>query len=196
MCAPLRSGAMPGQRRPNRRPSAPGPPPASSTTSALSFDAGAAAIPPPPPSDGADIPLPQQSSSGFIIETVVGLQCCCSVGSVRNGDGTWTELLLLAIDAQGRLERDDMGQIDSESLLSGGLQLGTLQWDVQDASYGGASEQVFRCLALSDDRPLCPSDLQCHAVDEAGAQLPSQDRFLRVNSMCVGLCSEVRPHDA
>ena len=178
---------MPGQRRPYYSGSSAtvAPAPATATASESSMDDGQASNLTAPPNDSATISPPHHSLGGFIIETIAGLQCCCSVGSVRNGDGSWTELLLLAIDAQGSLVHDAMGQIEPDSLLSGGLQLGTLQWDVQDASDGGASEEVFRCLSLSDDRALCPADLQCHAVDEAGAPLLSQDRFVRVNSMCV-----------
>jgi hypothetical protein len=129
------------------------------------------------------IPPPEHKFIGFVFETIVGLQCCCSVGSVRNADGFWTELLLIATDARGSLRHDEMGHIEEDdSILSGGLQLGTVHLATQ-AFIGGASSRTFRPLLRSDDSPMCPDDLQCHAVDEAGVPLLSQDRLVRVHSL-------------
>lgn len=124
---------------------------------------------------------PERTFAGFVFETVVGLQCCCSVGSVRNPDGYWTELLLLSIDAHGNLTRDEAGIIQHDSLLSGGLQLGILHSSPE--FHDNSSQPAFRPLLFSDDRAMKPADMQCHALDEAGAPLLAQDRLVRVISM-------------
>ena len=131
----------------------------------------------------AHILPPQQKFSGFVFETVVGLQACCSVGSVRNPDGDWTELLLIAVDAHGDLTRDEMGSIEDDALLSGGLQLGSVHFDPERHDAASLSLPAFRPLLLSDDSAMTPADLQCHALDEAGVMLPGQDRLARVHSM-------------
>ena len=134
-------------------------------------------------SSSAQIPPPEQKLTGFVFETMVGLHCCCSVGSVRNADGFWTELLLIASDARGSLRHDDMGQIeDGDSALSGGLRLGTVHL-ATEAFLDMPSSPTFRPLLRSNDSPMHPDDLQCHAVDEAGMPLLSQDRLIRVHSM-------------
>ena len=66
---------------------------------------------------------PEQQFSCFVFEPFVGLHCCCSVGSVRNADGFWTELLLLASDAHGSVLVDEMDRSADKSLLSGGLSM-------------------------------------------------------------------------
>jgi hypothetical protein len=126
---------------------------------------------------------PPQKFSGFVFETVVGLQACCSVGSVRNPDGDWTELLLIAVDAHGDLIRDEMGSIEDDAVLSGGLQLGSMHFEPERHDAASLSLPAFRPLLLSDDSTMTPADLQCHALDEAGVMLPGQDRLVRVNSM-------------
>jgi hypothetical protein len=134
-------------------------------------------------SGSGQIPPPEQKFTGFVFETIVGLQCCCSVGSVRNPDGFWTELLLVATAAHGSLRHDDMGHInDDDSCLSGGLRLGTVHLATQ-AFLDQPTSPTFRPLPRSNDSPMLPDDLQCHAVDEAGMPLLSQDRLIRVHSL-------------
>ena len=122
---------------------------------------------------------PEQQFSCFVFEPFVGLHCCCSVGSVRNADGFWTELLLLASDAHDSADK---------SLLSGGLTLGTFFGTLRpatasDSSRDDATFKTFQPLLRSNDSELNPTDLQCHAVDEAGEPLQSHDRHVRVSSM-------------
>jgi hypothetical protein len=134
------------------------------------------------PSDSSRSALPKHD---FFHVNFVGLQCCCSLGSVPplpNSDGIWTELLLLASDAHGRVVVDEMDHVEDKSFLTGGIQLGTFHCN-SDFSPSDPSFQFFRPLFRSDDSAMTPPDLQCHAVDEAGQPLLLDDRHIRINSM-------------